>query len=85
MPAKCNHIEQIKPVNPTTVGCAECLSLGWQWVHLRVCQICGHVGCCDSSKGRHATKHFQETGHPVMKSGEPGENWKWCYVDQTYV
>jgi hypothetical protein len=55
---------------------------GRDWVHLRVCQECGHVGCCDNSPGRHATAHFHSAGHPVIRSYEPGENWYWCYVDQ---
>ena len=63
-------------------GCEECLKLGSSWVHLRLCLTCGHVGCCDSSPNRHATKHFTHTTHPVMASFEPGERWAWCYVDQ---
>ncbi len=82
---KCQHLTQAREVSPLTVGCQECLAGHYQWVHLRMCQVCGHVGCCDSSKFKHATKHFEETGHPVMKSIEPGENWAWCYVDETYI
>jgi uncharacterized UBP type Zn finger protein len=85
MSGGCEHTDQIKSVKPGTNGCSECLKLGWPWVHLRVCLTCGHVGCCDSSKGRHATRHFEETGHAIMKSHEPGENWRWCYIDQKYV
>ncbi len=85
MPAQCTHLDQIHAVEPRTKGCEECLRLGWSWVHLRLCLVCGHVGCCDSSKGKHGTRHFHETGHPVMKSGEPGEDWRWCYIDQTYI
>lgn len=81
--AKCRHVGQAKVVAPTTQGCAECLAHGGRWVHLRVCMTCGHVGCCDSSPGRHATKHFEATGHPLMKSAEPGEDWTWCYRDRT--
>lgn len=66
----------------TPDGCEECLRDGTRWVHLRMCLECGHVGCCDSSVGRHADGHFDETGHPVMRSIEPGEAWRWCYVDQ---
>ncbi|MGC3965478.1 MAG: UBP-type zinc finger domain-containing protein [Rhodocyclaceae bacterium] len=66
-------------------GCEECLKMGDNWVHLRVCVHCGHVGCCDDSKNRHATKHFAATGHPVIRSGEPGESWMWCYVDERQV
>jgi low temperature requirement protein LtrA len=82
---KCTHLDQIAEVSPKTTGCEECLAGRYQWVHLRLCQICGHVGCCDSSKFKHATKHFEETGHPIIKSIEPGENWAWCYLDETYV
>ncbi len=83
--AKCAHLNQINEFSPKITGCEECLAGHYQWVHLRLCQICGHVGCCDSSKYKHATKHFEETGHPIIKSIEPGENWAWCYVDDTYV
>ncbi len=68
------------PVTPT--GCEECLAEGGDWVHLRLCMDCGHVGCCDSSVGKHATKHYEETGHPVIRSFEPGEAWRWCFIDQ---
>jgi uncharacterized UBP type Zn finger protein len=78
----CPHLNQIRAVTPGSEGCAECLASGDTWVHLRLCLTCGHVGCCDSSKNRHATKHFQATGHPLMKSFEPGEHWGWCYIDQ---
>ena len=78
----CPHVAQIRPVTPNTQGCEECLASGDRWVHLRLCLTCGHVGCCDSSKNKHATKHFHATGHPVMKSSEPGEDWGWCYIDQ---
>ena len=79
----CEHVKQIRPVIPNTKGCEECLATGDQWVELRLCLTCGHVGCCDSSKNKHATKHFQATGHAVMKSAEPGAEWGWCYVDET--
>ena len=78
----CEHEVGLEPVPPRTAGCEECLKTGMQWVHLRLCLSCGHVGCCDSSPGRHATKHFHHTEHPVMASLEPGERWAWCYVDQ---
>jgi uncharacterized UBP type Zn finger protein len=81
MPTTCTHIGQISPVAPGTAGCEECLRIGQKWVHLRLCLACGHVGCCDSSIGKHATKHFHRTKHPVMRSLEPGESWAWCYVD----
>ncbi|WP_229051491.1 Na+/H+ antiporter [Aeromicrobium sp. Leaf350] len=80
----CEHLRQAcevpKPLTPT--GCAECLETGATWVHLRICMTCGHVGCCDSSEGRHATQHFHDSGHPVMRSFEPGEAWRWCFVDE---
>jgi uncharacterized UBP type Zn finger protein len=79
----CEHIGDLDPVPARTEGCEECLKRGTPWVNLRVCLTCGHVGCCDSSPGRHATKHFLELGHPVIASFEPGERWAWCYVDQT--
>jgi uncharacterized UBP type Zn finger protein len=78
----CQHLAEVEPVEPHTTGCEECLKLGTRWVHLRLCLSCGHVGCCDSSPGRHATQHFHHTKHPVMASFELGERWAWCYVDQ---
>src|SRR6202041_1473567 len=66
----------------TPNGCEECLKMGDTWVHLRLCLECGHVGCCDSSKNKHATKHFHHTKHPIIRSLEPGEDWGWCYVDE---
>ena len=81
----CTHLDQIKDVKPNTEGCEECLKTGDTWVKLRMCLTCGHVGCCDSSKNTHATKHFETTQHAVMQSAEPGEDWKWCYVDKTYI
>lgn len=85
MSAKCSHLDQIRPAEPNTDGCEECLKSGGSWGSLRMCLVCGHVGCCDSSAGRHATQHFHDTGHPVMRSNEPGENWRWCYIDKIYV
>ncbi|MFL5383007.1 MAG: cation:proton antiporter [Longimicrobiaceae bacterium] len=81
-PSKCAHLAQVRPVHPGTRGCEECLRAGDDWVHLRVCMSCGHVGCCDDSKNRHATAHFTATNHPVMRSIEPGESWGWCFVDK---
>ena len=78
----CEHMVGLEPVPARTEGCEECLHRGMPWVHLRLCLKCGHVGCCDSSPGRHATKHFHQHGHAVMVSYEPGERWAWCYVDQ---
>src|ERR1700681_1185818 len=71
----CEHAIDIEPVPPRTRGCEECLRLGMSWVHLRLCLICGHVGCCDDSPNRHAMKHFKKTGHPIIQSFEPGEDW----------
>ncbi len=82
MPPECSHLDQLKIVKTTTHVCPECEKLGDTWVHLRMCTECGHVGCCDSSKNRHATRHFQQTHHALMRSIEPGERWLWCYVDQ---
>ena len=80
----CPHVAEIRDVTPSARGCEECLKLGDEWVHLRLCLTCGHVGCCDSSKNRHATKHFHATTHPIIKSFQPGEDWGWCYVDELY-
>ena len=82
----CHHLNGVQP-HParTPAGCEECLKSGSRWVHLRLCLVCGHVGCCDSSPGRHATGHFHATGHPVMASFQPGEQWGWCYVDETQL
>ena len=85
MAQRCEHLGQIKQVTPSAKGCEECLKAGDRWVHLRLCETCGHVGCCDSSPNRHATKHFQATRHPVIKSFEPGEEWGYCYVDDLFV
>src|ERR1700747_1408814 len=76
----CTHINQIRPVTPSAPGCEDCLRIGDSWVHLRLCLECGHVGCCDSSKNKHATKHFHATRHPIVQSFEPGEDWGWCYI-----
>jgi uncharacterized UBP type Zn finger protein len=81
----CSHLDQIREVTPSGDGCKECLESGDQWVHLRLCLTCGHVGCCDSSKNRHATKHFHRLGHPLMRSFEPGEDWGWCYIDEVEI
>ena len=82
---KCRHASSLEAVAPRTRGCEECLKMGSGWVHLRLCLSCGHVGCCDSSPNRHATKHFHETTHPVVASFEPGERWAWCFIDETDV
>ena len=78
----CTHLDQITTTDASGDGCVECLATGGHWVHLRRCTSCGHVGCCDSSPGTHATVHNRETGHPLMQSFEPGEDWYWCYIDE---
>jgi uncharacterized UBP type Zn finger protein len=83
--AVCTHLDQIQEVTPGADGCEECLVIGDTWVHLRLCMICGHVGCCDDSKNKHATQHFHATGHPIMQSFEPDEDWMWCFVDETLL
>src|SRR5881397_911480 len=84
--SECAHLGAVADVEPsTTEGCEDCLREGSQWVHLRECLVCGHVGCCDNSKNKHATKHFHATKHPLIKSFEPGENWRWCYIDETFL
>lgn len=84
----CRHVDALPDsVSPDTVeGCADCLAVGeHNWAHLRMCLTCGHVACCDSSPRRHATAHYHAEGHPVMRSFEPGEEWRWCYVDVRVV
>lgn len=82
----CSHLDQVQAVKPVTpAGCAEFLATQGRWMHLRLCLQCGHVGCCDQSPGRHATRHFHETGHPLIRSYEPGEDWGWCYVDELFL
>jgi Zn-finger in ubiquitin-hydrolases and other protein len=78
----CKHIAGIRDVVPSAPGCEECLMLGDPWLHLRVCRTCGHVGCCDQSPNRHATKHFHATRHPIIEAFDPPEGWGWCYVDE---
>jgi len=82
----CSHVGRMRDVAPRTPnGCEECLRTGDTWVHLRLCKECGHVGCCDSSRNRHATSHFHATRHPIVQSFEPGEDWLWCYVDEVMM
>lgn len=78
----CSHTTEARTVTRQSRGCEQCIKLGDPWVHLRICMICGHVGCCDSSKNKHATAHFHDTSHPIMKSLEPGETWSWCHIDK---
>ncbi|MEZ4701515.1 MAG: cation:proton antiporter [Rhodothermales bacterium] len=81
----CRHLDRVRPVVPGSAGCEACLRDGDTWVHLRICMTCGHVGCCNDSKNKHATRHFHETDHPIARSFEPGESWAWCYVDEVMV
>jgi hypothetical protein len=85
MPHSCSHLDAVKTAHRNTRGCEECLKMGDTWVHLRLCRQCGHVGCCDDSRNRHATKHFHATQHPIITSIEPGESWSWCYVDKVVM
>jgi hypothetical protein len=83
MTAVCTHLEQVRVDPPESfAGCEDCLKIGGQWVHLRVCRACGHVACCDSSPNQHASKHAAASGHAIVTSLEPGEDWSWCYVDE---
>jgi uncharacterized UBP type Zn finger protein len=83
---ECSHLKDHVKVSTTSRHvCEDCVKTGDRWVHLRLCTDCGHVGCCDSSPNRHATKHFHATGHPIIRSAEPGESWLWCYVDEGQV
>ena len=82
MSDQCTHLDAITTDDASGNGCVECLQSGGRWVHLRRCVSCGHVGCCDSSPGRHATHHYEATAHPLMQSYEPGEDWFWCYLDE---
>jgi ubiquitin-hydrolase Zn-finger-containing protein len=81
----CAHLTST-PLTPSPAGstyeCSDCVAVGGRWVHLRRCLTCDHVACCDSSPARHATAHSRATGHPVITSAEPGESWRWCYVDE---
>ncbi|HEV7679591.1 MAG TPA: UBP-type zinc finger domain-containing protein [Candidatus Dormibacteraeota bacterium] len=81
--AVCRHLDAVNPdIVPSSRGCLECLQAGSPWVHLRLCLSCGHVGCCDSSPNKHASRHAHSSGHPLIRSFEPGEDWWWCYVDE---
>src|SRR4051794_5606534 len=83
----CAHVTKATPqhVSRPARGCEECLKTGSEWVHLRVCLSCGHVGCCDQSPGKHATAHFKHTHHPLITSGERGETWAYCYPDDQFL
>ena len=81
MPQKCTHLNQVAIRTTDKTVCEDCIKTGDTWVHLRLCLSCGHVGCCDSSKNKHATKHFHRSKHPLIRSIEPGEDWIWYYLD----
>ena len=85
MSATSSHLDiiQVTDLPETIAGCEDCLAIGGTWVHLRMCQTCGHIGCCDSSPHRHASAHARNSGHPIIRSAEPGEDWSWCYIDNT--
>ncbi len=85
MASACSHLNQIQFTEPAVHVCEDCIALGDRWVHLRMCLICGYVGCCDNSKNKHATKHFHSSGHPLIRSIEPGESWVWCFVDKVFL
>jgi uncharacterized UBP type Zn finger protein len=80
----CTHLDRvsIQQLPPSVDGCEDCLRTGGQWLHLRICLGCGHVGCCDDSPNRHASAHWRSSGHPLMRSLEPGEEWSWCFIDE---
>lgn len=79
----CPHLASLRPVSPSSPdACNQCTAMGDTWVNLRICLVCGQVGCCDNSKNKHATKHFHESGHPVIQSYQPGEGWRYCYADE---
>ena len=86
MAIACSHLDLVRPIDARTPeGCEECLKMGMDWVHLRLCMTCGHVGCCDQSAGKHATAHFHQSTHPIIRSFEPGEDWGWCFVDELFM
>ena len=81
----CEHWSERREVTPSANGCEDCLKVGGRWLHLRLCEICGHVGCCDQSPNKHATRHFEATEHPIVEGNDPPEGWGWCYVDEVFV
>jgi uncharacterized UBP type Zn finger protein len=85
MAKQCTHLNRVQVTSTDKYVCEDCIKTGDDWVHLRLCLSCGHVGCCDSSKNKHATKHFRSSEHPLVRSIEPGEDWAWCYLDQTML
>lgn len=82
---ECGHLEQVTVTTPVEPVCPSCADIGADWVHVRMCLICGVPGCCDSSNLKHARQHYAETGHPLIRSIEPGESWAWCYVEKAYL
>lgn len=84
MTPPCEHYEAEIRVDPPLDVCSSCVEIGGTWVHLRQCLACGRTGCCNQSPNRHAQAHFNETGHPMIRSAEPGEDWLWCYVDDRF-
>lgn len=81
----CDHVDQVSVLAPAEPVCPDCVEEGTKWVHVRMCLVCGHPGCCDSSKPQHARAHHEETGHPLIRSVEPGESWGWCYLHEAYL
>jgi uncharacterized UBP type Zn finger protein len=81
----CEHLNNLQLIHSKEYVCEECIKTGDMWVHLRICQTCGKVHCCDASKNKHSTKHFHQTNHPVVISAEPGEKWAWCYQDELFL
>jgi len=84
IPMTCLHVDAIRNVQPSAAGCDDCVNLGDVWLQLWMCMECGYVGCCDSSKNKHAIGHYRATEHPIARSIEPGEEWAWCYVDKLW-
>lgn len=84
-PSTCEHLDAAEDLSPGSSGCEDCLAIGAEWFHLRLCLSCGRVGCCDRSPNQHATTHFRAVGHPVIRSFQPGETWRWCFVDEIAV
>ncbi|MDH3308415.1 MAG: UBP-type zinc finger domain-containing protein [Acidimicrobiia bacterium] len=82
---ECSHLDLVELTSPVQSECAACVDEGTRTVHLRMCLICGEVACCESSPGRHAQRHSEQTGHPLIRSIEPGEQWVWCYPDRAYL
>ena len=81
----CSHLDEIHDLERRSDGCERCLEVGDTWVHLRQCMVCGIVGCCDSSKNKHAHRHADLASHHIARSIEPGEDWMWCFADETFV